>query len=86
MRPSSSRSRSPRARVLRRALGPDARRVGFADMEQLGRNPGRIIGAWRDFVREHGGGDAPPLGHRRADLARPHARPSSSSATATRRC
>ena len=52
----------PSARVLRLALGPDARRVGFADMEQLGRNPGRIIGAWRDFVREHGGGDAPPLG------------------------
>ena len=31
-------------------------------MEELGRNPGRIIGAWRDFIREHGGGDAPPLG------------------------
>ena len=31
-------------------------------MEELGRNPGRIIGAWRDFVRDHAGGDAPPLG------------------------
>ena len=28
----------------------------FADMEELGRNPGRIIGAWRDFVRAHAGG------------------------------
>ena len=62
MRPSSSRSRVARARVLRMALGPDARRVGFADMETLGRNPGRIIGAWRDFVREHAGGHAVPVG------------------------
>jgi len=51
-----------RARVLRMALGPEARRVGFADMETLGRNPGRIIGAWRDFVREHAGGHAAPVG------------------------
>ena len=51
-----------RARVLRMALGPDARRIGFADMETLGRNPGRIIGAWRDFVREHAGGHAVPVG------------------------
>ena len=52
----------PRARALREALGRDGERVAFAEMEQLGRNPGRIIGAWRDFIREHGGGDAPPLG------------------------
>jgi len=51
-----------RARVLQEALGPDRERVEFADMEQLGRNPGRIIGAWRDFVRAHGEGAAPPLG------------------------
>jgi anti-sigma regulatory factor (Ser/Thr protein kinase) len=31
-------------------------------MEQLGRNPGRIIGAWRDFMREHGDDGAAPLG------------------------
>jgi anti-sigma regulatory factor (Ser/Thr protein kinase) len=31
-------------------------------MEELGRNPGRIIGAWRDFVRHHTGGDTTPLG------------------------
>lgn len=52
----------PRSRALREALGADGDRVAFAEMEELGRNPGRIIGAWRDFVRGHAGGDAPPLG------------------------
>ena len=52
----------PRARALREALGRDGERVTFAEMEELGRNPGRIIGAWRDFVREHAGGHTPPLG------------------------
>jgi anti-sigma regulatory factor (Ser/Thr protein kinase) len=52
----------PRAHALREALGRDGERVSFAEMEQLGRNPGRIIGAWRDFVREHASGDSPPLG------------------------
>jgi len=51
-----------RSRALRSALGDDGERVSFAEMEQLGRNPGRIIGAWRDFIREHAGGDVPPLG------------------------
>ena len=51
----------PHARVLKDGLGADAERVSFADMEELGRNPGRIIGAWRSFMRTHGGG-APPLG------------------------
>jgi anti-sigma regulatory factor (Ser/Thr protein kinase) len=51
----------PHARVLKEGLGADAERVAFADMEEVGRNPGRIIGAWRAFVRAHGGG-APPLG------------------------
>jgi len=51
-----------RANVMRDALGADRDRVAFADMEQLGRNPGRIIGAWRDFVREHAGGHAAPVG------------------------
>jgi len=50
-----------RARVLQLALGADRERVAFADMEQLGRNPGRIIGAWRSFVRAHEG-ETPPLG------------------------
>lgn len=37
---------------LRAALGPDAERVRFADMAQLGANPNRIISAWHDFVAE----------------------------------
>jgi anti-sigma regulatory factor (Ser/Thr protein kinase) len=50
------------AAVLRDALDGHAEGVAFADMEELGRNPGRIIGAWRTFVRAHGGDDTPPLG------------------------
>jgi anti-sigma regulatory factor (Ser/Thr protein kinase) len=52
----------PRAKVLRDALDGRDDTVAFADMEELGRNPGRIIAAWRDFVRAHAGGDALPLG------------------------
>jgi anti-sigma regulatory factor (Ser/Thr protein kinase) len=40
----------PRLDALRAALGEDAGSVQFVDMEQLGRNPGRIIPAWRDFI------------------------------------
>ncbi|HEY5150936.1 MAG TPA: MEDS domain-containing protein [Mycobacterium sp.] len=43
-----------RLRVLR-ALGPDAERVLFADMTELGHNPARIIPAWREFTARHGG-------------------------------
>jgi anti-sigma regulatory factor (Ser/Thr protein kinase) len=43
----------PRARALRGELGPDAELVRFVDMEQLGRNPARIIPAWRRFVDAH---------------------------------
>jgi anti-sigma regulatory factor (Ser/Thr protein kinase) len=39
---------------MREALGPDATRVSFADMAEVGRNPARIIPAWRDFLAEHG--------------------------------
>jgi anti-sigma regulatory factor (Ser/Thr protein kinase) len=35
---------------LREALGGDADAVYFADMGQVGRNPARIIPAWREFV------------------------------------
>jgi anti-sigma regulatory factor (Ser/Thr protein kinase) len=49
----------PHARVLQDGLGADRDRVAFADMEALGRNPGRIIGAWRAFVRAHADGPAP---------------------------
>src|SRR5215210_5698162 len=51
-----------RVRVMEEALGRDREQVVFADMEELGRNPGRIIGAWRDFIRAHGDEEAPPLG------------------------
>jgi anti-sigma regulatory factor (Ser/Thr protein kinase) len=40
----------PQAVLLREALGADADRVGFLDMEHLGRNPARIIPAWQDWV------------------------------------
>lgn len=39
-----------KVRLLRGALGADADRVEFTDMERLGRNPGRIIPAWREFM------------------------------------
>lgn len=38
---------------LKEALGPDAGRVQFADMAEVGRNPARIIPAWQSFVDEH---------------------------------
>jgi anti-sigma regulatory factor (Ser/Thr protein kinase) len=41
--------------LLRRELGDDARHVRFEDMHQLGRNPARIIPAWREFVDAHDG-------------------------------
>jgi anti-sigma regulatory factor (Ser/Thr protein kinase) len=52
----------PHGRLLREALGPDADAVSFADMEELGRNPGRIISAWRDFVTAGENGDRQLLG------------------------
>ena len=41
--------------LLRDELGGDPDGVRFADMMQVGRNPARIIPAWRDFVAEHVG-------------------------------
>jgi hypothetical protein len=43
------------------ALGGDAGRVAFADMALVGRNPARIIPAWRDFLAAHGA-DGPARG------------------------
>lgn len=43
----------PRLDLLGDALSGDGERVQFADMEELGRNPARIIPAWRDFLDEH---------------------------------
>lgn len=38
-------------RLLKGTLGAEAEDVRFADMEELGCNPARIISAWRDFLR-----------------------------------
>ena len=43
-----------KAQLLRGALGEDAGRVLFTDMEALGRNPACIIPAWRDFLDDAG--------------------------------
>jgi anti-sigma regulatory factor (Ser/Thr protein kinase) len=54
--------RGANATLLQGELGAEADRVGFADMETLGRNPARIIPFWRDFVDEHGGGPVRGIG------------------------
>jgi anti-sigma regulatory factor (Ser/Thr protein kinase) len=41
--------------VVRDALGPDARHVGFADMTLMGRNPAWIIPRVREFTGRHAG-------------------------------
>ena len=41
--------------LLRDALGADAERVRFEDMQDVGANPARIIPAWTGFLREAGG-------------------------------
>jgi anti-sigma regulatory factor (Ser/Thr protein kinase) len=46
-------------RKLRKALGGTPKGVKFADMARVGRNPARIIPAWRDFVDKHGGRGRP---------------------------
>lgn len=46
-----------RARALQDELGDAAALVQFAEMERLGRNPGRIIPAWQQFVSTHCGPD-----------------------------
>jgi anti-sigma regulatory factor (Ser/Thr protein kinase) len=38
---------------LREALGAKARRINFADITEIGRNPARIIPHWRGFLDEH---------------------------------
>ena len=39
--------------MLRENLGRDAHGVLFADMNNVGLNPARIIPAWQSFVDEH---------------------------------
>jgi anti-sigma regulatory factor (Ser/Thr protein kinase) len=42
--------------LLREELNGESGDVLFADMDDVGSNPARIIPAWRDFVDEHSGG------------------------------
>jgi anti-sigma regulatory factor (Ser/Thr protein kinase) len=48
--------------LLEGELGADAAAVRFAAMEELGRNPARIIPFWREFVDENGGGPVRGIG------------------------
>jgi anti-sigma regulatory factor (Ser/Thr protein kinase) len=43
---------SARVELLKQALAGDAARVHFADIHVLGRNPARMIPAWREFLQE----------------------------------
>jgi anti-sigma regulatory factor (Ser/Thr protein kinase) len=43
--------------LLKGELNGEAESIQFANMEELGRNPARIISAWRDFVGIHLTGD-----------------------------
>jgi anti-sigma regulatory factor (Ser/Thr protein kinase) len=45
--------------LLRSELGDDAQKVRFADMDEVGTNPARIIPAWHEFVTEHSTGERP---------------------------
>jgi anti-sigma regulatory factor (Ser/Thr protein kinase) len=66
--------------LLRAELGDAAAGALFADMAEVGANPGRIISAWDDFLRDHCVGDGPvrgvgePVGPERddAELAECH--------------
>jgi len=51
-----------KASALTAALGDDAAHVRFADMEVVGRNPGRLISFWDDFVREFARAERPVRG------------------------
>jgi anti-sigma regulatory factor (Ser/Thr protein kinase) len=42
--------------TLRASIGATSKRIQFTDMSAVGRNPARIIPAWRQFVEENGGG------------------------------
>jgi anti-sigma regulatory factor (Ser/Thr protein kinase) len=62
--------------AVRRALGPAAENVNFADMAEAGGNPGRLIGVWRRFLDAHadaaevrGVGEAVFPGRSAAELA-----------------
>jgi anti-sigma regulatory factor (Ser/Thr protein kinase) len=42
-----------RIRLLSSSLGGGAERVRFVDMNEVGRNPARVIPVWRDFLDVH---------------------------------
>jgi anti-sigma regulatory factor (Ser/Thr protein kinase) len=50
----------PRRNLLREELGADAEHVHFIDMEEVGRNPARIIPAWQKWVDRNTNGAEPP--------------------------
>ncbi|MCX5387187.1 sensor histidine kinase [Streptomyces sp. NBC_00083] len=52
----------PRLDALRQALGTDAAAVSFADMTELGRNPGRVLSALGSFADRHPGRPARIVG------------------------
>jgi MEDS: MEthanogen/methylotroph, DcmR Sensory domain len=54
--PTLAVSSAPKIERLKERLGADAGAVRFANMDEVGLNPARIIPAWRDFVSEHGNG------------------------------
>jgi anti-sigma regulatory factor (Ser/Thr protein kinase) len=43
--------------ALKRALGPDRGSARLVDLSQAGRNPGRILSLWREFVAGETNGD-----------------------------
>jgi anti-sigma regulatory factor (Ser/Thr protein kinase) len=59
---------APHIEGLRRRLDADHRHVTFADRDELGANPSRMLAVWRGFVDAHAGDGrlrgvgAPPLG------------------------
>jgi anti-sigma regulatory factor (Ser/Thr protein kinase) len=53
---------APKIDMLREELGDVADEATFADMQDVGSNPARIIPAWREFVEENGGGKRPLRG------------------------
>ena len=48
--------------LLKSQLGPDADSIAFADMDDVGLNPARIIPAWRAFVDENSARGRPMRG------------------------
>jgi anti-sigma regulatory factor (Ser/Thr protein kinase) len=51
-----------KARLLASVLEGEAPRVRFVDMDDVGRNPARIISVWRDFVDARASADRPARG------------------------